>query len=235
MHSCMDLMRSTAFHKASLLLVIVLVFTACKRKSTESETVDVDHISYKVMYLEKMAGDIPTNVLPGVMDAYYSDRYVMTKIDGFFGQFSLVQVADMKKHTVTSMLNFFGNKIYYIGEKGEIPVSIYPLEDPEIEFTEDTLTISGLTSHRVIIHLPDHAYDIYYTKDFNIESPNITTPYSFIDHVLSDFRVQLSYLKMRLIIDEHTEESLDPLVFEIPQEYESVSRDTMEEIGRAHV
>lgn len=223
-------MKTTLFNKVSLLLIIVLLAASCKNEAPEANTVDVDYIAYKVVYLEKMAGDIPTNMLPGVMHAYFSDRHVMTKIDGFFGQFSLVQVADLKKHTVTSMLNFFGNKIYYIGEKGEIPVSIYPLDDPEIEFTEDTLTISGLKSQKVIVSLPDQKYNIFYTKDIEIESPNITTPYSFIDHVLSDFRVQLSYLKMRLIIDEYKQESIDSSTFDIPEGYESVSRDTMEEI-----
>ena len=85
----MDLMKSTQINKASLLLIIVLAFASCKQKTSESNTVDVDYIKYKVIYLEKMAGDIPTNMLPGVMHAYYSDRHVLTKIDGFLGQFSL--------------------------------------------------------------------------------------------------------------------------------------------------
>ncbi len=230
MSNCMDLIKRTLFNKATLLLIFVMVFASCKRESTKNGGSEVDYIQYKVIYLEKMAGDIPTNVLPGMMHAYYSNRHVMTKIDGFFGQFSLVQVADLRKHTVTSMLHFFGNKIYYIGEKGEMPVSIYPLDDPGIEFTEDTLTISGLASQKVIVSLPDDNYDIYYTKEIDIKSPNITTPYSFIDHVLSDFRVQLSYLKMRLIIDKHKQESIDPAFFEVPEDYKPVSRDTMEEI-----
>lgn len=223
-------MKNKLLNRITLLFIPVLFFASCKRGSSEAGTTEVDYIQYKVVYLEKMAGDIPTNMLPGVMHAYYDKRHVLTKIDGFFGQFSLVQIADLKNQTVTSMLNFFGNKIYYTGAKGEIPVSIYPLDDPDIEFTEDTTSISGLKSQKVKIILSEHSYDIFYTKEIDIESPNITTPYSFIDYVLSDFRVQLSYLKMRLIIDKHSEESIDPAIFVVPEEYEEVSRDTMEEI-----
>jgi len=180
--------------------------------------------------MENMAGDIPTSILPDQMNAYFAKNHVLTEISGMFGQFSLVQIANLKNNTVISMLNFLGNKIYYIGDKGEIPVGIHPLDNPKIDFTDDTITIAGLKSHKVNIQLADQNYDIFYTNEIEIKNPNITTPYSFIDNVLSDFRVQLSYLKMRIILEEYKKEVVSPSLFEIPDDYEQVSSETMNTI-----
>ena len=223
-------MKKLPVIKVLLPILIALAISSCNRDSEKSETTEVDYITYEVIYLEKMAGDIPTNMLPDEMHTYYNKNHVLTRIDGFFGQFSLVQVANLKKNTVVSMLNFFGNKIYYLGKKGEIPAGIYALDHPDIQFTEDTMTISGLRSYKAHVQVRDDMYDIYYTKEIRIDHPNITTPYSSIKFVLSDFRVQLSYLKMRLIITDHETQNIDPSLFEIPEEYKLVSKETMEGI-----
>jgi hypothetical protein len=128
------------------------------------------------------------------------------------------------------MLNFFGNKVYYVGEKGEIPAGIVELNNPLCNVTEDTVRIGGILSIRAKLNCDDQEYDIFFTKDIDIKSPNIATPYSFIDYVLTDFRVQLSILKMQLIIDQHEHTTVESSIFQIPEDYERVSRETMESI-----
>lgn len=165
-----------------------------------------------------------------MMEAYYTNRYIMTSIKGFFGQFSLVQVANLRQNNVTTMLNFFGNKVYYTGEKGAIPAGIHPIDNPRVEITNDTQTICGMHAQRAIVEASGEKYDIYFTKDLDIKSPNITTPYNFIDHVLCDFRVQLSMLKMQLIINERETLLVDSSIFQIPEDYKEVSKEAMENI-----
>lgn len=214
----------------SPLLILLITLIACNRNADPSEMLEAEFITYRVNYLENMAGDIPTKMLPNEMEAFYSDRYIMTRIDGFFGQFSLVQVANLRQDAVTTMLNFFGNKVYYTGKKGEIPAGIVPLKDPDYTLTDETREICGFESFRTIIEQDDQKYDIYFIKDIDIESPNITTPYYFIDHVLSDFRVQLSVLRMQLVMSNHESTSIQASRFFVPEEYKEVSRETMESI-----
>lgn len=213
-----------------LLLILLLIFHGCNKSKDTGSTEEADFIKYKVVYLENMAGDIPTRMLPNEMEAYYSKRFILTRIQGFFGQFSLTQVANLKQNSVTTMLNFFGNKVYYVGKKGEIPAGIVKLNDPEVRMTDDTIRICGMLAYKAEIQEDNMKYNVYYTKDIDIKSPNITTPYNFIDYVLSDFRVQLSILKMRLIMSQHETTQVNSTLFEIPQEYEQVSRETMESI-----
>jgi len=97
--------------------ILLLTLSGCRQAGDDSQTVEAEHISYDVIYMERMAGDIPTKVLPDKMEAYYTKRYVVTSIKGFFGQFSLVQIANLRQNNVITMLNFLGNKVYYIGKK----------------------------------------------------------------------------------------------------------------------
>jgi len=213
-----------------LLLVTAILFEGCHRGAGDHKTAEADVISYQVNYIDDMAGDIPTRLLPDVMNAYYTRRYIMTSIKGFFGQFSLVQVADLRKNTVTTMLNFFGSKVYYVGEQGEIPAGIVAIKDPGVTYTDDTLSVGGLLSRRAEITTGTDKYDIYYTKEIDIKNPNITTPYRFIDYVLSDFRVQLSILKMHLVISKHESREVDLADFKVPEDYKPVSKKTMESL-----
>jgi hypothetical protein len=222
-------MRKTIylFSLVSLSLVFII---GCKRSEKPSGVVDADFIKYQVNYLESMAGDIPTRMLPDIMEAYYTKRFIKTSISGFFGQFSLVQVADLRQNRVTTMLNFFGNKVFYTGEKGELPAGIAAINDPIVNITEDTATICGMISRRATVESDGSTFDLFFIEEINIKSPNITTPYHFIDHVLSDFRVQLSILKMHLTMSDHEKTTVDSIVFEIPEDYKEVSRKTMETI-----
>jgi hypothetical protein len=208
----------------------LLIFSSCKRTGEDAETVAADYIEYDVVYLENMAGDIPTSMLPDKMKTYYSKRHVKTSINGFFGQFSLIQVADLRQNRVTTMLHFFGNKVCYTGEKGEIPAGIVSLEDPRMKITSDTMSVCGMVAKKAEVVTGEQMYDIYFIEEIGIKSPNITTPYYFIDYVLSDFRVQLSFLKMQLIMSHHEKITVQSSIFEIPEDYQPVSRETMESI-----
>lgn len=218
------------FRTISLLTASLFIIQSCNLKDRGADKTEADYIEYTVNYMENMAGDIPTHMLPDVMKAYYSKRYIRTSIEGFFGQFSLVQIANLRQNTVTTMINFFGNRVSYTGEKGELPAGIVELTDPVVQLTNDTTHICGMLSKKAVVETNDSAFDVYYIEDIDIQSPNITTPYFFIEHVLSDFRVQLSVLKMQLIMRHHEKTTVESSLFEIPENYKPVSKETMESI-----
>ena len=191
---------------------------------------DANYVKYKIEYLDKMAGDIPTRFLPAQMDSYYTKHYVLTRIEGLFNQFSLIQVADLKRKRVTTMLNFFGNRVYYKGNHGELPAGIKELKQKEYRFTGETSVIGGLNSERIEIGTGKDKFDIYVTKDFSVRQPNIVTPYQNIDAPLTDFPIQLSMLKMRLSCIGFESKTVESELFKVPDNYRSVSRLEMEEI-----
>jgi hypothetical protein len=191
---------------------------------------EASYVKYKITYLDKMAGDIPTRFLPAQMDSYYTKHYVLTRIEGLFNQFSLIQIADLKRKRVTTLLNFFGNRVYYKGDQGELPAGVKDLGQIEYQFTGETSVIGGLNSERIEIGSGKDKFDIYVTKDFSVRQPNIVTPYQTIDAPLTDFPIQLSMLKMRLTCMSFESKTVESELFKVPENYRSVSRLEMEEI-----
>jgi hypothetical protein len=183
-----------------------------------------------VEYLEDYAGDIPTRILPSSMQAWYTKHFVVTKIEGFFSQFSLIQIADLRYERVTTLLNVFGNKVYYRSGQGELPASLVVPESISFKKTRDNAIIGGLNSWRVEVDTGKETYSIYYTDDFSIRQPNLSTPYVEIQEPLSDFTLQLSYLKMHLSSKRYEERIIESKIFTVPEDYRPVSRPVMEEI-----
>lgn len=207
--------------------LLILIVSGCRTRSGMPETLEAHYLQYHVTYLESRAGDVPTKILPHEMHSYYTETFVHTRIEGFFEQFSLVQIADLKRRKVTTLLNFFGNKVYYSGKSGELPPGIIEPERLEMDFTGEKRVIGGLNSERIEVDTGEDRFSMYFTRDFEIRRPNITTPYHFIEYPLSDFRIQLSLLKMHLTCERFETTTVDSDLFLVPENYREVSREAM--------
>ena len=163
------------------------------------------------------------------MDTYYTKYYAFSSIEGFFNQFSLIQIADLRRKKVTTLLNFFGNKVYHVGGNGELPAAMIAPDHLECRFTGETKVIGGLNSERIEVDTGEEQFSIYCTKDFSVRRPNITTPYRSIDYPLSEFRIELSLLKMHLTCTEFESKTIESEIFTIPEDYRPVSRKAMED------
>ena len=228
----MDKLIQAVFRKYLLFLIVILAAlpNGCRRSSGLPETIDSHYLRYDISYLEEKAGDIPTRILPRTMDAYYTKYFILTKIEGFFNQFSLIQISDLRRRRVTTLLNFFGNKVYYQGGYGELPASIVEPDRLEFSFTGETKIIGGLNSERVMVDTGEEQFSIYCTRDFSVRRPNISTPYRSVDYPLTDFRIQLSLLKMHLTCSGFEQKCIESKAFIVPDEYREVNRESMEKI-----
>jgi hypothetical protein len=191
---------------------------------------EAHYLRYHISYLESMAGDVPTRILPANMDSWYTKLFVVTKINGFFSQFSLIQIADLKNKQVSTLLDVFGTKVYHRGEKGELPAGIIAPTEIRIHNTGERSIIGGLNSEQLKIDTGSESYNMYFTRDFSVRKPNLGTPYGSINHPLSDFRIQLSYLKMHLTCSKYETRTIESDIFMVPEDYKPVSREVMETI-----
>jgi len=218
------------YYRILLLFYFPLFIPACKGPVELPEMIDADYMQYHIQYLEERAGDIPTNMLPSRMDAYYTRHFVLTRIEGLLNQFSLVHIANLKTKEVSTLLNFLGNKVYCITESGEMPAGIIPITEMQLINKTDTMSIGGLLSHRVEVVTGHTQYSIYFTRQIDFRKPNIATPYYSINYALTDFRIQLSYLKMHLTCVNHEKLETETGIFFIPSDYRPVSKEFMEKI-----
>jgi hypothetical protein len=191
---------------------------------------DAHYLKYRISYLESMAGDVPTRILPATMHSWYTDYFVVTEIHGFFSQFSLIQISDLRKKRVSTLLNVFGSKVYHKADRGELPAGIIAPSQLLIQDTGEQSIIGGLHSEQLKIDTGSETYNMYYTRDFSVRKPNISTPYSSINHPLSDFRIQLSVLKMHLTCTKYETRTIGSDIVKVPEDYKPVTREVMEEI-----
>jgi len=191
---------------------------------------EAHYIQYDITYLKSMAGDIPTRMLPSRMDSWYTNYFVITRIEGFFNQFSLMEIANLRSRQVTTLLHIFGNRLYCEAEKGELPAGIVAPVNMSYRPTGESSMIGGLHSEQVEVDTGDEKFNIYFTRDFSVRRPNLSTPYIEISHPLSDFRVELSYLEMQLKCAKYETRTIETDIFKVPDEYREVSRLEMEKI-----
>jgi len=111
-----------------------------------------------------------------------------------------------------------------------LPAGIRKPEQLEIRFKDDTTTIGGYLSERIEVETEEGIFDIYYTQEIKIRHPNISTPYQTINHPLTEFRIQLSQLKMHLTCTHSEQIPVDSEIFTIPEEYKAVNEAAMEQI-----
>ncbi len=210
----------------SLLFFLFILFS-CKSKKEKEK--DVKILTYEVEYREDRAGSVPTGILPNRMRLVFSRNLAVNQIEGFLGQFSLRYLADLRNQEVTTLLRLFDKKYYYIGEKGELPCGIDPMEGLKILPAGNNPDILGFSTNYFDLILPGgDTLELASTEDLGIESPNITTPYRDVDEVLLQFYTKLSVLEMVLKAVEFEETRLPADFFEIPEDYQRINRATME-------
>jgi len=217
-------------HLYLMLFLILSAAGGCRMETKAPEHFHSHYLKYEIEYLEDMAGDIPTRILPSVFEAHYGEAHVYSRIRGFLNQFTLVQIADLKKRRVTTMLQFFGNKVYAVSSPGQLPAGIVSPGKLRYRRTGYKEEIGGLTSEALEVHGPDGTFKIWYTREIPVHHPNLSTPYPSVKHPLTRFRVQLSQLKMQLQCTSYESREMPSEILEVPEDYKQVSHENMEEI-----
>jgi len=211
------------------LLIPVFIFAGCKTNTIPEGEVKATVIEYKVTYLAEKAGKIPTKMLPGKMTVIFAGHYALNKIEGFFGQFSLIYVGNLKNETVITMLKLFDKKFVYYGKKGELPCGLNDPGELKITETGHTAEMHGLICKQLqIVSISDSINYAMCTDAIKIRNPNITTPYKEINEVLLEFNTQLSLLDMKLSATSLEEKTVSWDLFRVSGDYEEKSREFME-------
>lgn len=201
-------------------LIPFFIFASCKNNTIPKGEVSAKVIDYKVTYLTEKAGNIPTKMLPGKMTVIFAGHYALNKIEGFFGQFSLVYIGNLRNESVITMLKLFDKKYVYFGKKGELPIGFLELKNLDIKETGNTKEFLGFTCKELLIS-SDKNPDFFAlsTDQIKVKNPNITTPYREITELLLEFNTELSFLGMKLTANSVQDKVISWDAFRVPPDY----------------
>jgi len=211
------------------LLIPFLIFTSCKNNTIPTGEVSASVIEYKVTYLSEKAGSIPTKMLPGKMTVIFAGHFVLNRIEGFFGQFSLMYIGNLKKKSVITMLKLFDKKYVYYGKNGELPCGFSELKNLSIEETGNTRDLLGLNCKELLISSDENqSFYILCSDEIEVKNPNVTTPFKKIEEVLLEFNTKLSMLDMKLTATSIQEKKISWDIFRVAEDYKERPKEFME-------
>jgi hypothetical protein len=181
-----------------IVLLLIIITSGCKEKEHPG-IYDTGRLEYKITYLNAEQGNFDPSLLPRKMVLEFNEDFSTNTIDGFMGMFRLGNLTYFNKRKSITYLKVLDKNYVFNGGKNELMCCFEVFENLEIIRDTNSMNIAGLNSQHAVINLPStgDVFDIYYTYDIALESPNITNPYLNIDGVLTDFVLFMGPYKMK--------------------------------------
>jgi hypothetical protein len=214
-------------------LVLGILFSqSCKRGENEGI------ITYNIEFNDQEREERPViDMLPNTMKYYFKDKSAVSEIS-FMGMFRTAYISNVHEKT-NSVLFYFMPKGYSSTTKfREKTLGFDPMPDIILTETKETKDILEFKAYKVHVSFNDttkEEYDVWYTKDFDVLNPNWHTPYKELDGVLLDYRIKMKGISMHLTIDKFSDAPVDSAKFRVPESYNPVCPEEMDEIFDRHL
>jgi hypothetical protein len=187
-------------------------------------------ITYKLEYLEE--NDI-TTLLPTEMTITFKNDNMHQKVVGWSNIFSLEGIRNMKEQSCSALFKVLGKRyVYTKKELGQVVFGYDPYKGMKLVKTNETKKIAGFDCKKVKIEFPDNShdnFDIYYTNEIKINTPNWNNPFYQIDGVLMEYQIDMFGIKTKIVADTVQFIKVDDSEFDVPVDYKQVSKEELEE------
>ncbi len=224
-------MKIHRFKFWGIIVVISFLLLGCNNVFKSGHTEGIIH--YDLTYLQSEEENPIISLLPTEMDLIFKNDYTHQKVEGWMGIFYMGGIYDVDKDTKTALLKIMGKKYQY-SQPGNVEVDFGfdPYDGMKIEPTNEVKEIAGVKCNKYHISFPDknNDFDIYTTNDIKIKNANWNNPYHSLKGVMVDYQIKMFGIDTRITAKsiEFVEVSDDEFV--IPDGFESVSKEDMEEV-----
>jgi hypothetical protein len=217
--------------KRSLLFVItgIIIWAAgCKR--TDEKFISEGEIEYEASVLD--LNNSMATMAPNKMTVRFKANKSCAEMTAGMGLFSTSFISDPETKTFTQLVKILNKKFMLIQNEASInkendryPIQLIP--------TSETKLIAGYKCMKMKVIPLDRKsmpFDIFYTKELNIQHPNFTNPFYKVDGVLMEYQLKKFGLEMRFIAKAVKPETIDDKCFQVPSDYKKVSEKEMKMI-----
>ncbi len=213
-----------------VLAIIILSSSACET-ILSGKKISEGKIVYDIEYLDDSDENSLITLLPKTMTLKFKNNNTSSGI-GLGGLFSLSVISDLESKKSYTLLNIWGQKYIQTINAGEEPAG-YNMPNFTIKETKEEIEIAGYKCHVALLDCENNEIEqikLFYTKDINIKDSNSNNPFNEIDGVLMGFQLRLLDLNMKFKAKKVIEEKIDDSEFQIPDGYETVTKEEMENI-----
>lgn len=225
------LLKHRAIYLLAVCAALSMFYGGCRLHSGKPAITE-GIIQYRIDYKADSSG-VPTQLLPRNMTLTFKDNLSMNRITGFMGLFEFTNYTDARKKVNTTCLKFFDNRYSYTSQENEPLCCFDPFRDMEVQKVNgETKTIAGYPCMKAVARFaghPEQNFDIYYTEDIKVKSPNLNNPFHDIEGVLMDFTVKINKIKMHITATAVKPMDIPRKTFEPKGTYMPISKQKLEE------
>ncbi|PLX06745.1 MAG: hypothetical protein C0596_13635 [Marinilabiliales bacterium] len=167
---------------------------------------------------------LPTEVVVSILGQKVRNE----QISAFY---SMASISNLEDGSAIVLIDAMGMKIAVNQTKEDIDANIEEagLEDPVINYLDETKEIAGYTCKKAEVTSGDEVIEVYYTEEINVpEGMNDTNGFKGINGLLMEYSVVQEGMIMIMTVKEVKKGKVNKGMFVIPDDYEIK---TMEELG----
>ena len=174
------------------------------------------------------------SLAPGKMTVRFKNNLFAAEMSTM-GVFTTTFISNPVKKNLTLLVKMFDVKQACIYDEKAIKAENdnYQLEFKE---TNETKEIAGYKCKKLIATLADDPtvkFDVYYTEELNVTSPNFTNPYFKIKGMPMEYRLKKFGLELTFTALGVKKEDIPNETFELPAYYKVIPKKEMEEFFKS--
>lgn len=203
--------------------------SGCKESALKS--IDEGEIHYKIRYVDRDAV-LPDDLMPDNMIVKFKNDKILMEIMSPIGNNGVYNIIDPEQKQISTFFRIMGMKYYYVGTTEEVSPGIDPLPDMKIEYTDKVSRILDFECRKVIVTLPerDLYYELWYTDEIDIDSPNLSSPFEAIDGVLMNFFFYMGDIIIEFDAEAIYLKDIPDKSFETKENYRRIDRKSMDDL-----
>lgn len=220
----MAIKPSIKFFAITISVIVFSFFSSCKSES--NKVADEGQIEYETKVVDEnhpLAGLAPSSATL----KFKKDKFIMEM--STLGMFNTSFLADIQNKTLTQMVKFMDVKQASIETEKDLQAenAQYALK---LEETNETKVIAGYKCHKTkvtMVNNPEVTFDVWYTKEMQVDQVNSLSPYAGIKGMLMQYRLKKMGIELQFTAKSVKNTEIPDNTFEVPAYYKIVSKEEM--------
>jgi GLPGLI family protein len=209
------------------ILVVSFFFDSCSNP-TNPKFISEGIIEYKATPVDpnnSMAALAPSKML-----VKFKDNFSEAEMTAGMGLFATSFISDPGKKQFIHLVKLINQKFALVMAGDSVKKDVDADPKPIIELLSDTRIIAGYNCKKAKISYADKSipgFDVWYTKELNIQNPNWSNPFHDIDGVLLEYQLKRYGLELRFTCTSVSKAAVDESLFELPSDYKIITKKEM--------
>ena len=216
-----------------LSLVALVYFISCTQKK-KVDFFEEGIIIYEVTYFESDDENPLISLLPNTIELKFKKNKSATKIVGWLGIFSSIYISDIENGLNYTLLKMMNKKFIYKSTIDEPIPGYKKSEKCEVNFTNKRKKILGYKCNLAMVSNSNYKTDplpVYYSKDIDLDVYFLNNLFmKKIPGFLFEFPIEMNGVPMSLRVKEIIPCEISDSEFYVPDDFQSVSKEKMQEI-----